>query len=358
MSKIIVWVDSDPNIESSATFLKDKGFDVVCFNETLDAVGYVRKMKENVWCIITSMMERGGRKERGLMNAFEMIDQIRVNWTFSYAPFLVMITTSADEQACKDNGFDVIVYYDRTKMQKIVSEQLLKNSGAYYHKKKNNILWREPNLLPCQNLKENALIFLRSLNIPDGLMDHFADRCFCVNCEPKVIWYRGNPKEKYVLPIGWYRFGIKIREEYLDKKINIYDWNVGYHGTAVENVYSIIDEHRIMFPGDRLKNGKILGIKHNDCFANDFNGPVIYVSPSIKYASHSLYAPPYDFDGKKVRVVFQCRIKPGSFKKYKETLCYGNKIIDENFKNSEIEWITDDRTAVVPYGLLIGFFNN
>ena len=35
---------------------------------------------------------------------------------------------------------------------------------------------------------------------------------------------------------------------------------------------------------------------------------------------------------------------------------YLQKIIDENFSNSEVEWITDDRKAVVPFGLLIAFF--
>ena len=161
MSKII-WVDSDPYIERSANFLKEKNFIVVCFNETKDCVDYIKKQNGNdIRCIITSMMERGGIKERGLMNTFQMIDQIRKIWLQSYYPFLVMITTSADEQACKDNGFDVVMYNDP-----------------------------------------------------------FADRSFCSNCEPKKILYRGNPSEKYVLPTNWYRYGIKIRIEYLDKKVN------------------------------------------------------------------------------------------------------------------------------------------
>ena len=47
-----------------------------------------------------------------------------------------------------------------------------------------------------------------------------------------------------------------------------------------------------------------------------------------------------------------------SFKKFPETLGYTGreKTIDENYPNKEIEWVTDDRYAVVPYGLLIGFF--
>ena len=63
------------------------------------------------------------------------------------------------------------------------------------------------------------------------------------------------------------------------------------------------------------------------------------------------------YKGKEVKVVFQCRIKPGTYKKKPETLCFGNKTIDENFSNNEVEWITDDRKAVVPFGLLIAFFD-
>ena len=282
-----------------------------------------------------------------------MIDQIRQKWRQSYSPFLVMITTSADEQACKDNGFDVVVYNDRLKMQKIVSERLFKDSSAYYKQ-----ISREPSLLPCANLRENAKMFLNSLNIPYEFFDPFADRCFCSNCEPKKIWYRGNPSEKYVLPTNWYRYGIKIRKEYLDKKVNIYDWNVGYHGTKVRNVKSIISHHRIMFPGDILDDGTKLPIAHNNCFYEYFKGPIIYVSPSIKYASQELYAETYNFNGKKVKVAFQCRVKPGSFKKFRETLGFIRReiTVDENFPNTEIEWAIDDREAVVPNGLLIGFF--
>ena len=37
----ILWVDSDPNIKRSTYFLKEKNFDVVCFNETKDCVDYI-----------------------------------------------------------------------------------------------------------------------------------------------------------------------------------------------------------------------------------------------------------------------------------------------------------------------------
>ena len=45
-------------------------------------------------------------------------------------------------------------------------------------------------------------------------MEPLADHCFCENCEPKKIWYRGNPSKKNLLPTWFYRYDIKIRNEY------------------------------------------------------------------------------------------------------------------------------------------------
>ena len=110
----IIWVDSDPYISLSAGPLRQLGCKLTFFNETKDCLDYILSNQHgHIICIITSMMERGGRKERGLMNAFQMIKQIRYNWKNSYFPFLVMITCSADVQQCKNNGFDVIEYYNK-----------------------------------------------------------------------------------------------------------------------------------------------------------------------------------------------------------------------------------------------------
>jgi hypothetical protein len=257
-----------------------------------------------------------------------------------------MITCSADKQQCQDFGFDVIVYGNRQKMMDIVIKRFKNHSNSYYKQ-----LWREPSLLPCLQLRTFAKQFLETLNLSISDMDPFADRCFCENCEPVKIWYRGEPKEKYVLPTGFYRYGIKIRDEYLQNKIKIYNWNVAYHGTKVELVKSIVEHRRIMFPGDVLNNGKVLHTLHGNCFGN--GSPAIYTTPSIKFAFR--YARPCSFNERKVRVIIQCRVKPGSFKKCGKT-GREEKAIDDNFPNDEIEWVTDDRLAVVPYGLLIGFF--
>ena len=108
-----------------------------------------------------------------------------------------------------------------------------------------------------------------------------------------------------------------------------------------------------MFPGDVLNNGKVLPVLNGNFFGD--GSPAIYLTPSIKYASNNFYARPYSFNGRIVKVIIQCRVKPGSFTKYRETV-RARGVIDNNFPNDEIEWVTHDRLAVVPYGLLIGVF--
>ena len=125
-------------------------------------------------------------------------------------------------------------------MQDIVIKRLKNKSDAYYKQ-----IWREPSLLSCSNFRELAEEFLNTLDLNYSDMDH----CFCENCEPKKIWYWDNPTEKHALPTGFYRYGIKIRNECKYNSIKVYNWNVAYHGTKIELVKSIVEHRRIMFPG-------------------------------------------------------------------------------------------------------------
>ena len=55
----------------------------------------------------------------------------------------------------------------------------------------------------------------------------------------------------------------------------------------------------------------------------------------------------------KCRVAFQVLIKPGSYTTCTETVGYGDRQIDNEFKNSEIEWSTKQIGATILYGLMI-----
>ena len=122
---------------------------------------------------------------------------------------------------------------------------------------------------------------------------------------------------------------------------------MAYHGIKVEFVKSIVEHKRIMFSGDILNNGKILPLLNGNFFGG--------FSHSIKYAIHDFYTRLYQFNGRIVKVVIQWRIKPKSFKKFRETVRAKNKI-DINISNEEIEWVTHDKLAVISFCLLIGVF--
>ena len=79
---------------------------------------------------------------------------IKREWVRSYFPFLAMMTASADEQLCKDSGFQLICYYDREKMQRIVLNKLKTDTSVYYNK-----IYRSPNLLPCLQIRNLAKEF-------------------------------------------------------------------------------------------------------------------------------------------------------------------------------------------------------
>ena len=107
------------------------------------------------------------------------------------------------------------------------------------------------------------------------------------------------------------------------------NWHIGFHGTNKNVVKSIIEHKRIMFPGDTLNDGTKLAVTNGQCFAGEFKDTVIYVSPSINYAK--LYSPNSDYKGKKIKTVFQCRVKPGTYKKKGKT--YLKTPISPNFDN-------------------------
>ena len=57
----------------------------------------------------------------------------------------------------------------------------------------------------------------------------------------------------------------------------------------------------------------------------------------------------------KVKFAFQLRIKPGSYRIGQETVgaTRNGNILDDNFRNEEIEWYTKQNMGIVLYGLLL-----
>ena len=90
---------------------------------------------------------------------------------------------------------------------------------------------------------------------------------------------------------------------------------------------------------------------------------LLYLSLHFCYASHPWYSPIYLTgwrNGKKryAQVVVAVKIKPGTYKKKKETEGGAKKPFDDYsiIPEDEIEWYSKRRGCVLPYGLLVRNF--
>ncbi|XP_077997139.1 protein mono-ADP-ribosyltransferase PARP14-like [Glandiceps talaboti] len=210
--------------------------------------------------------------------------------------------------------------------------------------------------------------FVNTLKLQDTAFDPEKrfDKCFCGDCHKsrgdKLVTNRGQPPAKYSLPIGWARFALDVSKHRLQTLRVNEKWHVAFHGTDVKSIAPIIDNATLLLPGDVILGGKKLAVKDGH-FTDDrrpagFDIRQIFVTPTIKYAGHPAYAhrfPYKDAQGKKhiASVALQLWIRPGSYVIGKETVGAGTTVIDPNFKNSEMEWSTTERSGVVPYGLLV-----
>eukprot|EP01083_Nonionella_stella_P061227 159596_1 len=216
---------------------------------------------------------------------------------------------------------------------------------------------------------------MRKLKIPSDFNDKANDYCFCRNCHSQrrepVEYLRGSPRSKYVLPIGWTRFGLKVPKGKC-KMNNVWqNWHVAYHGCSIDTAREIFKSGlTLLKPGDVTINGQRLRVggghikkpfRRKNEYSKEyeqFDPSNIFVSPSIKYASSDYYAKPFNVDsgrGLRAKCVFQLRIRPGSYSIGQETIGATEKdiIVDTRFSNSELEWYTKENIGICVYGLCI-----
>jgi hypothetical protein len=128
----IIWVDSNVDINKSTGPLQAQNWRVACFNETADALnaleeGYLNLQK--IDCVITSMMERGGRRQRGLVNGLEMLERITTIWKkagITPKPLFAVISATGDVEECKKYGVEIVVIGNYKTLQNKVIDQLNK----------------------------------------------------------------------------------------------------------------------------------------------------------------------------------------------------------------------------------------
>ena len=175
--------------------------------------------------------------------------------------------------------------------------------------------------------------------------------CFCHACEPNLpdVLDSGG---KYELPKGWTGFGLKLSPR--AAALQIWEWPVTFHGCKAANVPSILAEGSLLMPGDILMDGTQLRNAHTGGGNSRLH---IYTSPSILYSEFDIYTEPTNFEGHNVRLVLQCRQNPTSLSTCGETIGwkrqFGDVSISSHFENGAIEFMTDARSSVIPYRILI-----
>lgn len=354
MGSQILWVDSDPGVRHYFPEFTAAGFTPVFCPEVVDAMNFIQKDLVAVSCVITSTMQRFGRKERGLPSGFDLADWIcRSYQDKSYKPLLAFITASADEQECLEHGFTLYAKYERGSFVKKVISILRDTPNRDFRLARAVNVCGYASMAVCRGIVEGVLATTPGPSF-EAYHNSFADLCFCTLCQPHVS-YIMRAGEKYALPIGWFGFGIALRNDIAVNRSLLEGWPVAYHGFSPRVLRSMLAERRIMFPGDVLLDGTVLQMKHGQCWSKSFGGhPVIYLTPTICYASQVLYSPEFQAGQNRVQFAVQCRVRPGSFKKFPETLGRGSSPrFDPGFDNSEVEWVTDQKDAVIPYRLLI-----
>lgn len=197
--------------------------------------------------------------------------------------------------------------------------------------------------------------FKSSLRWPSAFFNPKYDRCFCTACYGYNLSDVKNVADSsYVIPRGWVRMGLNVNEA-LQETENIWEkWLISFHGTRISAAESILRHSGFLQPGDVLMDGERLSTPSNHIPNQNF----IFTSPTINYCS-KYYCTTYIFNSNltnsqyEVKVVFQCRQKPGSFKVRPETVGAGNQQICRYTRNDQLEYYTERRNTVVPCGLLV-----
>ncbi|CAE7415419.1 unnamed protein product, partial [Symbiodinium natans] len=124
----VFWCDSDPDVAAGADVLRGSGLALQTFTEPEALLQAYDAYPQDVLCIMSSMMEGNGRKERGAMNALGLFASIRRRVEVSEGlkqPLLAVISCSADEAAARAAGAEIVVFGSRIKAQNLATRTSL-----------------------------------------------------------------------------------------------------------------------------------------------------------------------------------------------------------------------------------------
>ena len=130
------------------------------------------------------------------------------------------------------------------------------------------------------------------------------------------------------------------------------NWEVGWHGTKYEFLESIM-EYGLYPSGSKLENGvEIKPLEGHVKLQTKIAGfddwaKAIFVSPSVFYAGHPVYARTFISGGEEYCVIVETRVKPGSFSKHPPTVVqYAQKNGEPTFVEYRIE-VKDDSNLIM-----------
>lgn len=132
-----------------------------------------------------------------------------------------------------------------------------------------------------------------------------------------------------------------------------YEWSYSYHGTHPKNVQSIV-KYGLKIPGNNAGNVKI-SVANGSVYGNG-----IYSAKIPLYAQ--LYAPCVQWQGKYVQTIFMLRKDAKRTNITDIEACYTasmigrndvHKLYDGQISSDEIQWVTNDESAVVLHSILI-----
>ncbi|UJR11810.1 hypothetical protein I4U23_015990 [Adineta vaga] len=209
----------------------------------------------------------------------------------------------------------------------------------------------------CEKLRISKE-FLAHYKWPVAFRKTVHDRCYCNRCYPSsgqdTFLVGGHT---YVVPRGWIRLGVNVDEAFA-RHHNVWkEWVNCYHGTSIESAKSIVEHRQLLLPRDTTLDGEKLQIRPGHIPEEYY----FFTTPTIKYAALDCYACTYSFtspgDGRhyKIKVALQCKQKSDSFLVQAETVGaqQKNQIICSHIPNDQLEWKTQQRSAIMPYGLML-----
>ena len=154
----------------------------------------------------------------------------------------------------------------------------------------------------------------------------------------------------YYLPIGWYRHALRVVHKYgkdetwIGRKNAPGEWAVAYHGTKADAVIGIVNESL----RTDLVQRDVMRAEAMQQIGSEAAQTGVYVATHCEGGSYPQYTKEFTVPvspGKveKFSVVFQCRVKPGTFTRHKHP----------NVIRQGEAWRFVDPHCVRPYGILL-----